>query len=160
MKTKTTIKCTCCGECCKTVPCIFAQMRFGIDEWNVKPCPEFKEENGVATCSWIERDPWMQHNFLGTGCEKPVYAKKPEGTMSLLDVVKECASHKDFVEGFNRLTNCHFLEDSRSPIVRMVDEATGYETRLIDEQVYYMQIFILFVYETVWTRLPEEAFTH
>ena len=160
MKTKPIVKCTRCGECCKTVPCIFAQMRFGIDEWNGKACPEFKEENGTTTCLWIERDPWMKANFLGTGCEKPVYAKKPEGMMSLLDVVKECASHKEFVEGFNKLTGCCLLEDTRDPLVRMIDETTGYNVKLMDKQISYMQQFILFVYETVWTRLPDEVFTH
>lgn len=154
----TITECTRCGECCKTVPCIFAQVRFGVDDWKGKQCPEFKMENGIAYCEWIEREDWMKEAFVGTGCEKPIHAKT-KNNMSFLDVIRKCASEKRFIAEFNRLNGSHLFEnDSRPPIVKMIDEATGYKSVIDDKNSKDMQDFILFVYDAVWLRLPEEAF--
>jgi hypothetical protein len=99
----------------------------------------------------------MKEAFLGTGCEKPVHTKK-NGNMSFLDVVKTCATKKEFVKGFNRLNRSHLFEDNRPPIVRMVDEATGFDKVRDQENSKAMQEFILFVYDAVWLRLPEDCF--
>jgi hypothetical protein len=73
--------------------------------------------------------------------------------------VEVCAKEPEFVKGFNRLLGCHLFEkDSRSPIVRMIDESTGYQKELDKKEREEFHKFVLFVYETVWSRLPEDAF--
>jgi hypothetical protein len=159
MKTKTTIKCTRCGECCKTVPCIFAQIKYCITKFDNKPCPELRYENGLAVCDWIEREDWMKEAMIGTGCDKPFPAIS-KNSMTFMGVVKECLMQKDFVDGFNHLLDCKlvtpFTIDKRPPIVRMIDEATGYDKALDKKQSEYMQKFIGFVYEVVWLPLIME----
>jgi hypothetical protein len=148
-------ECTRCGECCKTVPCIFAQIKYCITEFDGKPCPELHFEKGLAVCDWIEREDWMKEAMVGTGCDKPT----GKAGMSFMFVVKECLMQKGFVEGFNRLLDCKLSVptiDKRSPIVRMIDEATGYDKVLDKKQSEYMQKFISFVYEVVWLPLIME----
>lgn len=74
--------------------------------------------------------------------------------MTFLEVVEYCAKKPEFVKQFNRLTDSHLFEDlKRAPIVKMVDEATGYEDEVKKKQHEYMQKFIAFVWEVVWTRV-------
>lgn len=73
--------------------------------------------------------------------------------MTFPEVVEYCAMEPEFVKQFNRLTGSHLFEDlKRAPITKMVDEATGYEEELKKKQHEYMQEFISFVWEVVWTR--------
>ena len=59
----------------------------------------------------------------------------------------------DFVQEFDRITGCHLAaKDLRSPIVAMVDQATGFEEQ---QKELDRRKFVAFVYETVWLRLPE-----
>ena len=49
------------------------------------------------------------------------------------------------------------LCDSRPPIVKMVDDATGYQKVIDDLAHKEMQAFISFVFEVIWIPLLEEA---
>lgn len=69
--------------------------------------------------------------------------------MTFGDVVIECARNREFVAGFERLTQTPAL--STTPIESAIDEATGHRHE-------YCARFCEFVYETVWSRLPPEAF--
>jgi hypothetical protein len=66
--------------------------------------------------------------------------------MTFEDVLMECAGTPEFVREFNRLTG-FALDEARTPIDRMVDEATGRERAALGA-------FTMFVYECVWLTLP------
>lgn len=72
--------------------------------------------------------------------------------MTFIDVLYECIGHLDFVREFNRLTGCK-LGDTRTPIVKMIDKATGYQAEFDKQQTEYMRQFTKFVYDVVWLRL-------
>jgi hypothetical protein len=81
--------------------------------------------------------------------------------MSFDDVVLECCQNKELIAQFNRLTGRHVLAnlyDTRPPIVKMIDEATGYDKVLEDKGHEDMQAFISFIYECIWCRLPDNCF--
>ncbi|MFA5048893.1 MAG: hypothetical protein WC516_07770 [Patescibacteria group bacterium] len=80
-------------------------------------------------------------------------------SLDFLYCVEECAKNPKFVKGFNRLMGCHLFEsDKRAPIVRMIDESTGYQKELDEKKHEEFLMFVAFVWECVWARLPEEAF--
>ena len=67
------------------------------------------------------------------------------------DVVKMCASNRDFVAHAERLTGSTFaFTRPRPPIVAMVDESTGRDAE-------EMAKFVVLVDEIVWSRLNREA---
>ena len=67
----------------------------------------------------------------------------------------ECVKQPGFIQEFNRLTGCRFGQSlTRKPIERMIDDACGHSGESDDDT----RLFIAFVYEFVWSRLPEEAF--
>jgi hypothetical protein len=70
--------------------------------------------------------------------------------MTFREVIIECALDKEFVKGFNRLTNSTLMIKSTNPIIQMIDEVTGYD-KVTEEDDWTR--FINFVYETVWTRV-------
>lgn len=75
-----------------------------------------------------------------------------EKPSSFVDVVVFCANDAEFVAQYDRLFNGSLGKlAKRHPIERAVDKATGFER---DE---YLK-FTAFVWEFVWTRLPDEAF--
>ena len=77
--------------------------------------------------------------------------------MTFEDVIRECLKTDEFVEGFNRLTGCQLLVDERSPIIRMIDEATGYQVEIDKQQRVYLRQFISFVFEVVWLPLLSQT---
>lgn len=85
---------------------------------------------------------------------------EPKHGMDFMGVVAKCAMNDEFVKGFNRLCNCNLsFKDTRPPIIRMIDEATGYPYPFkIDNQE--LMKFAAFVWDTVWTRLPEDCFEY
>jgi len=101
----------------------------------------------------------MKEAMVGTGCDK---VEISENSMTFMGVVKECLVAEGFVEQFNRLLDCKLVtpltlsKGRRSPIVRMIDEATGYDKVLDAKQSEYMRKFISFVYEVVWLPLVME----
>lgn len=65
-----------------------------------------------------------------------------------------CIKQRGLVEQFDRLRGTHLLPFlNRSPIDVMIDEATGNEPS--DED---MALWMDFVWDCIWTRLPPEAF--
>ena len=69
--------------------------------------------------------------------------------MNFTEVVIECVKTPGFVKGFNRLTGSKLGTDTRAPIEKMIDSATGYKPETED-----MRKFVAFVFETVWMRMP------
>jgi hypothetical protein len=71
--------------------------------------------------------------------------------MNFQDCLKECCLNRDLVGEFNRLsgTNLTFI-DTRAPITKMIDEATGYQKVLDERQHQDMQKFISFCFEFIW----------
>jgi hypothetical protein len=76
--------------------------------------------------------------------------------MTFTECVLHCFDNRDLVNNFNRLTGCSLGVDRRSMIERMVDRAAGHEPPPLDQDE--ARLFIAFVYECIWTRLPPEAF--
>ena len=75
--------------------------------------------------------------------------------MTFEDVVMECWRNKDLMREYRRLHNSKIGLDTRTPIERMVDEATGHIPGPSTEEAF---AFFDFVREFVWDRLPDEAF--
>jgi hypothetical protein len=78
--------------------------------------------------------------------------------MTFNDCVLECCQHRDLIKQFDRLTGCHVsrvLLDTRAPIVKMIDEATGYQKVLDEEAHGDMRVFITFIFECIWCRLGD-----
>jgi len=72
--------------------------------------------------------------------------------MTFEECVIYCAGERELVAEFDRLYGANIGKlGLRSGIERMVDEATGYEADCCRK-------FIAFVWDCVWTRLPEEYF--
>ena len=67
-------------------------------------------------------------------------------------ILTYCLDTPEMVKEWNRLTgnNLSVKLDKRSPIERMVDEATGYQKHLDAEQVKYLREFAQFVWETIY----------
>lgn len=70
--------------------------------------------------------------------------------MNFPECVLYCAKHPEFLSNFDRLYGAN-LSLKGSPIELMVDVACKRQEK-------DWQAFVDFVYEYVWTRLPEEAF--
>ena len=71
--------------------------------------------------------------------------------MNFQEVVIECIRTPGFVNAFNRLTGSKLGIDTRTPIEKMIDEATGY----IDPQTEDLRKFVAFVFEVIWLRLND-----
>jgi hypothetical protein len=71
--------------------------------------------------------------------------------MTFNECVLYCAGSRGLVAQFDRLTGSNLCMRG-TPVDLMVDEATG---RQREELVRFMA----FVFECIWTRLPEEAFS-
>lgn len=70
--------------------------------------------------------------------------------MTFGECVIECARTPAFVREFDRLAGTHLSSmGTRQPIEAMVDEATGRDREA-------MRMFLSFVWEFVYTRIPEE----
>lgn len=72
--------------------------------------------------------------------------------MTYLEALTEAASNKDFVSGYDRLTNSNFGKIiSATGIEKLIDESTGCAKEEVSK-------FMKFFDEYVWDRLPQEAF--
>ena len=80
--------------------------------------------------------------------------------MTFNDCLLECLEHKELIKEFDRLANTKVMQifyDTRPPIVRMIDETTGYEKVIHAELEKDLMNFIWFVYDCIWMRLPENC---
>ena len=75
------------------------------------------------------------------------------------EVVLFCARHEELVRNWERLFDRQLLPPARPParsvIDRLVDEAVARDWQPTDDA---MAAFTQFVWECVWTRLPDAAF--
>jgi len=77
--------------------------------------------------------------------------------LNFSDCVELCLSQEDFVEQYNRLTGSRLNQKgSRTALEYLIDTSCGY-TPGLDEQEYFK--FFAFVWDEVWMRLPENAFS-
>lgn len=72
--------------------------------------------------------------------------------MNFAEVAIECIKTTELVKEFNRLSKCNLGVDKRTPIEKMIDEATGSQDG-IDRQD--MRKFVVFVYKFIWSPLIE-----
>ena len=68
--------------------------------------------------------------------------------MNFQEVAIECIRNHELVSEFNRLTGCKLGIDTRAPIERMIDEATGYQPESTD-----IAKFVAFVFKFIWMPL-------
>jgi len=72
------------------------------------------------------------------------------------DCVLYCFENRELVEQFNRLFGCTLgVGIPRSSIEAMVDRACGHNPAMREDEA---QLFIHFVYDSIWSRLPDECF--
>ena len=76
--------------------------------------------------------------------------------MTFTECVLHCFDNTELVSNFNRLWSCSLGTDRRSTIERMIDQTAQYDGRSVNEDD--AKLFIAFVWEYVWTRLPPETF--
>jgi flagellin-specific chaperone FliS len=80
--------------------------------------------------------------------------------MTFNDCLLECVRTPELIKEFDRLSGSNVMEifyDKRAPIVRMIDDATGYNKILEENKSKDLMKFIEFVYEYVWRRLSSEV---
>jgi len=80
--------------------------------------------------------------------------------MTFNDCVLECLENKELIKEFDRIKGTKVMQafyDNRSPIVRMIDEATGYDKVTKKEYSKDVMEFLRFCYECIWMRLPKEC---
>lgn len=75
--------------------------------------------------------------------------------MTFAECVLECASNKELVDQFNRLTGRHVFDgiyNPQPPIIKTIDEATGYKNVIEKQEHEDAMAFIDFVVDAVWLR--------
>ncbi len=153
-----TIKCIRCGDCCKWNPCLFSQLKYGYAVLLTKRCPELiAHEDGTTSCKLIETEPKIREMLLDGECDKPF----PENPLSFEKVLMEAMMQDSLVEQFNRLqgTNLNFIPKQSIGIVRLIDEATGFDDiKKLQSQNKPPELhaFASFVFETIWLPLIME----
>jgi hypothetical protein len=77
--------------------------------------------------------------------------------MTFEDVIIECCMRENFVKEYDRLRGSNLsrilLANTRPPIIRMIDEATGFDKELDKKAHDEMGNFITFIFEYVWLPL-------
>jgi len=154
------IQCTRCGDCCKTVPCLFSQKLFGYPVLLGLQCPALIiHKDNTTSCKLIKFCPNIAKEMLDTGCEKPF----TENPMTFQSVLMECMMKKELVEQFNRLRgfSLNFIPKQSSGIVRMIDEACGFDDiKKLQAQNKPEELheFIQFVFNCMWMPMMMEEF--
>ena len=73
-----------------------------------------------------------------------------------LDFLMMCAGESEFIDQYNRLLGTTIGVDTRSPLDRMIDEATGYGQSFADEMEKQLPGFVSFCYD-IYQRAPVEC---
>ena len=68
-------------------------------------------------------------------------------------VLRECIKHPDLIKQYNRLNGTHLGEDTRKPIVQMVDKASGYQEVLDKRGMEEFKGFADFVFQCIYLPL-------
>ena len=79
-------ECKHCGKCCLAIPCVFAQVKYGITSSNGKRCPDLIERDTGYYCLLIERDVEVRDLLLDGQCDDPSLTK---GTVDASVIVRE-----------------------------------------------------------------------
>lgn len=80
------------------------------------------------------------------------FAVESIADQAFANLVTYCASVPELVEQFNRLSGCNLGQSAnRTPFERAIDEATGAP----GESEIDMALFVEFVREYIWMRLPQ-----
>ena len=81
-------KCKHFGKCCLIIPCVFAQVKYGLSLKSKTKCPDLINESGKYKCSLIERDSKTREVLLSGDCDDPFlrYLKKK---IDLKSIVRE-----------------------------------------------------------------------
>jgi hypothetical protein len=81
-------ECKHCGKCCLTIPCVFAQAKYGLSKGDGKVCPDLVKNGEGYKCLLIERDAEVRQLLLDGSCDDPKLAHlKP--TLNAIPIVRE-----------------------------------------------------------------------
>lgn len=72
-------------------------------------------------------------------------------------VMKEVIKNDELIKNYNRLHGTHLGEDKRVPIVRMIDEQTGYQKVLDEKAMEEFKGFSGFVFRCIYLPLLMEG---
>ena len=81
-------KCSRCGVCCLTIPCVFAQVRYHLTSKSKEVCPELVRDGDGYKCLLIERDAEVRDALMTGDCDDPALAHLKK-TIDARAVVKE-----------------------------------------------------------------------
>lgn len=73
--------------------------------------------------------------------------------ISFYDFVMDCIENDELVSNYNRLSGASIGVDVRSPIEKLVDQATGNQVALDDQRDSQLKAFVDFAHD-LWLRLP------
>jgi hypothetical protein len=64
-------KCKHCGKCCLTIPCVFAQAKYGLTKGDGRICPALYKDGDKYKCHLIEQDAGIRECLLDGSCDDP-----------------------------------------------------------------------------------------
>ena len=73
--------------------------------------------------------------------------------ISFYDFVMTCIDNDELIRNYNRLSGASIGVDVRSPIEKLIDQSTGHQVSLDDQQDSQLTAFVDFVHD-LWLRLP------
>ena len=73
--------------------------------------------------------------------------------ISFYDFVMTCIDNDELISNYNRLSGASIGVDVRSPIEKLIDQSTGHQVALDDQQDSQLTAFVDFAHD-LWLRLP------
>lgn len=73
--------------------------------------------------------------------------------VSFYDFVMTCIDNDELIRNYNRLSGASIGVDMRSPIEKLIDQSTGHQVALDDQQDSQLTAFVDFAHD-LWLRLP------
>lgn len=73
--------------------------------------------------------------------------------ISFYDFVMTCIDNDELIRNYNRLSGASIGVDVRSPIEKLIDQSTGHQVALDDQQDSQLTAFVDFAHD-LWLRLP------
>lgn len=77
------MSCVRCGECCKHIPCYFAQLRYHITKKG-ETCPALIFDGAPFTCMWQLEDKEFRDYMNSGECDYPEWQKLPSVYQALI----------------------------------------------------------------------------
>lgn len=79
-------------------------------------------------------------------------------TVSFWDCLHSAVQAPELLAQYNRLTGNHLGDSARrTPLERLIDQTSGFEQTLAQQELEAFGQFALFVKDCVWERLPPET---